>query len=183
MWTWKPIFLNLFKKHFSANNSFQKIFNKNTIKITYSCMKNISSIIASHNKWILRPKARKYSCKCRNKDSYPLQNKCLSLKVIYKATVINNGEDEKRVCFGSSDKTFKEWYRHHTQDFIHERYSKSTALSKYIWQLKRNNKISIFEWKFVRKVFYDAKSICCLFCLREKYFIINYPHEEILLNK
>ena len=31
--------------------------------------------------------------------------------------------------------------------------------------------------------FYDAKSNYCLFCLKEKYFIINYPQEMILLNK
>ena len=32
-------------------------------------------------------------------------------------------------------------------------------------------------------MFGDAKSNYCLLCLKEKYFIINYPHEEILLNK
>ena len=39
-------FLKLVKKHFPRNNIFHKIFNKNTIKISYSCMGNISSIIA-----------------------------------------------------------------------------------------------------------------------------------------
>ena len=29
----------------------------------------------------------------------------------------------------------------------------------------------------------DAKSNYCLLCLKEKYFIINYSHEDILLNK
>ena len=63
-------------------------------------------------------------------------------------------------------------------------YSKCTELSKYIWQLKRNKKIPSTEWKIVKKVFcVDAKSNYCLLCLKENYFIINYPHEEILLNK
>ena len=35
-------FLKLVKKHFPCNNSFHEIFNKNTIKISYSSMKNIS---------------------------------------------------------------------------------------------------------------------------------------------
>ena len=60
-------FLKLLKKHFPRSNTFHKIFNKNTIKISYSCMRNISSIIASHNKPIFRPKVEKYGCKCRNK--------------------------------------------------------------------------------------------------------------------
>ena len=44
-------------------------------------------------------------------------------------------------------------------------------------------KIPSIESKIVRKVFGDAKSSYYLLCLKEKYFIINYPHEEILLNK
>ena len=146
-------------------------------------MRNISSIIASHNKSILRPKAKEYGCNCRNKESCSLQNQCLPPKVIYEATVVNDTDDEKRVYFGASETTFKDRYRNHTRDFNHERYSKCTELSKYIWQLKRNKKIPSIEWKIVRKVFSDAKSNYCLLCLKEKYFIINYPHEEILLNK
>ena len=38
----------LVKEHFPRYNFFHKIFNKNTIKISYSSMRNISSITASH---------------------------------------------------------------------------------------------------------------------------------------
>ena len=92
----KP-FLKLVKKHFLCNNIFYKIFNKNTVKISYSCLRNIPSIIASHNKSILRPKAKEHGCNCRNKESYPLQNQCLTPNVIYEATVVNNSGNEKRV--------------------------------------------------------------------------------------
>ena len=70
-------------------------------------MKNISSIIASHIKSILLPKAKEYSCNCRNKESYPLQNQCLTPKVIYEAAVVTNSDDKKRVYFGASDTTSK----------------------------------------------------------------------------
>ena len=177
-------FLKLVKKHFPCNNSFHKIFNRNTIKISYSCMRNISSIIASHNKSILCPKAKEYGCNCRNKESCPLQNQCLTPKTIYEATVVNSSDDVKQVYFGALDTTFKDRYRNHTWDFNHEcYYFKCTELSKYIWQLKRNKKIPSIEWKIDRKVFSDAKSSYCLLCLKEKYSIINYPHKEILLNK
>ena len=119
-------FLKLVKKHFPRNNSFHKIFNKSTIKIRYSRMRNISSVIASHNKSILRPKTKEYGCNCRNKESCLLQNQCLTPKVIYEATVVNNSDDEKRVYFGASDTPFKERYCNHTRDFNHERYSKCT---------------------------------------------------------
>ena len=48
---------------------------------------------------------------------------------------------------------------------------------------KETKKIPSTEWKIVRIVFCDAKSNYCLLCLKEKYFIINYPHADILLNK
>ena len=68
----------------------------------------ISSIIASHNKSVLRPKAKEYGCNCRNKVECPLQNQCLKAKVIHEVTVVNNTDDEKRVYFGASDTIFKQ---------------------------------------------------------------------------
>ena len=112
-----------------------------------------------------------------------MQNQCLTPKVIHEATVVNNTDDEKRVYFGASDTIFKQRYHNHIRDCNHERYSKCTELWKYIWQLKRNKKITSIEWKIVRKAICDAKSNYCLLCLKEKFFITNYPHENILLNK
>ena len=65
-------FLKLIKKHLSRNNSFHKILSNCTIKIGYSCMRNISSIIASHNIPALHPIAKEYGCNCRNNESCPL---------------------------------------------------------------------------------------------------------------
>ena len=39
-------FLHLLVKHFPTNNKMQKIFNKNTVKVSYRCMKNMDSIIS-----------------------------------------------------------------------------------------------------------------------------------------
>ena len=49
-------FLQLLSKHFPKDHQMHKIFNKNTIKVSYSCMNNISSILSNHNKNILDPK-------------------------------------------------------------------------------------------------------------------------------
>ncbi len=43
-------FLNLLDKHFNSNHKFYKICNRNNIKISYSCMPNMESIISNHNK-------------------------------------------------------------------------------------------------------------------------------------
>ena len=49
------IFLQLLEKHFPRHNDLHKIFNKNSVTVTYSCMGSVSSIIASHNHKVLRP--------------------------------------------------------------------------------------------------------------------------------
>ena len=46
-------FLALVDKHFPKNHKLRKIFNRNTIKISYSCMNNTKQIIDNHNKRIL----------------------------------------------------------------------------------------------------------------------------------
>ena len=97
--------------------------------------------------------------------------------------MLNSSDDQRRVYFGASDTTFKERHCNHIRHFNHERYSKCTELSKYIWQLKRNKEIPSIGWKTVRKVFCDGKSNYCLLNLKEKCFIINYPHEDNLLKK
>ena len=79
--------------------------------------------------------------------------------------------------------TLKERNCNYKRDFNHERYSKCTELLKYIWQLKRNKKIPSIEWRIFRKEFCDAKSNYCLLYLNGKYFIINYSHKDMLLNK
>ena len=92
------IFLKLIKKHFLKGNSLNKIFNKNTIKVSYSCMANISSILSLHKKNILNPVSNtEYGCNCRSKESWPQQNKFLAPKIVYRADVKNLTNHEKKV--------------------------------------------------------------------------------------
>ena len=46
-------FLALVDKHFPKDHKLRKIFNRNSIKISYSCMTNTKQIIDNHNKRIL----------------------------------------------------------------------------------------------------------------------------------
>ena len=43
-------FLQLVAKHFPRTHKLHKIFNRNTIKVSYSCMNNMSKIIKGHIK-------------------------------------------------------------------------------------------------------------------------------------
>ena len=46
-------FFKLLQKHFPPTHPMYTIFNKNKIKISYSCFPNMGSIISLHNKHIL----------------------------------------------------------------------------------------------------------------------------------
>ena len=46
-------FLKLINKHFPPQHKLHKILNRNSIKISYSCMPNMKAIITGHNKKLL----------------------------------------------------------------------------------------------------------------------------------
>ena len=85
----------------------QKIFNKNTTKASYSCMKSMDSIISGHTHNILNPS---FGCNCRKKGSCPLNGECLTPKVIYRVDVSNEANSDQKFCFGLAETTFKERY-------------------------------------------------------------------------
>ena len=79
-------FLNLINKHFPLHHKFSKIFNRNNMKISYSCMPNMKSRINIHNKKVkkAKPSAQARTSNCINKSKCPLNNRCLSNNVLYK---------------------------------------------------------------------------------------------------
>ena len=50
-------FLKLISKHFPPQHRLHKILNRNSIKISYSCMPNMQTIITGHNKKLLEKKS------------------------------------------------------------------------------------------------------------------------------
>ena len=67
-------FLQVIKKHFPQEHKFQKIFNKNTLKFSYSCIANIKTKINVHNRDILRNTQSKNAkqCNCQQKENCPM---------------------------------------------------------------------------------------------------------------
>ena len=55
------IFLNLIEKQFPRSSKLHKIFNKNIIKVSYSCTQTMSQIIKAHNKEINQKKHKRRS--------------------------------------------------------------------------------------------------------------------------
>ena len=56
-------FISLIDKHFPIEHKLRKLLNRDTIKLSYSCMNNMEHIIKNHNKRILRePETQTKTC-------------------------------------------------------------------------------------------------------------------------
>ena len=166
------LFLELIDKHFHSGNPLHKLFNRKTVKVSYSCMQNMGSIIAAHNAKILSakppPAAPAKLCNCTGK-SLPcvLNGKCLTQSIVYKATVTAPGTPCK-VYFGLTADTFKKRYGVHKQSFKHKDRN-PTALSIYVWELKSRGKTASIEWEIASKAIpYQCGTRKCDLCNVEK---------------
>ena len=129
---------------------WHKILNRNLIKVSYSCMRKVKSIINSHNHKILQSQ-RSISTKtssCITKIACPLSNHFLLRNIFYQAIVSSeNPELKEKVSFGISETPFKLRYPNHLNSFHTVRYKNDTELSKEIWNFKEktNSTYSIVE--------------------------------------
>ena len=91
-------------------------------------MSNIESEIAKSNLKVIEesnnPKENKTTCNCRIKTLCPIDSKCLSKSVIYKATITYNN---KKLHF--TGRNFKSRYNEHKHSFRNKDLKQSTKLS------------------------------------------------------
>ena len=147
-------------------------------------MSNMSPILSSHNLNVINSyKTQTYGCNCKKKESYPLQNQCLTPKIIYRADVENDINSETKFYFGLTETPFKEEFGILTRDFKHKTYPKSTELSKRISNLKETEINQIVKWSIVERIYCNTKINYCKLCLLEKSYIIDFIDDNRLLNK
>ena len=184
-------FLKLVDHHFPKNNPLNKIFNRNTLKVSYKCTPNLANHISSHNSKILRQTETpvvERTCNCRTKANCPLDGNCQESNLIYQATVSHDGGTEE-TYIGLTSHPFKSRHANHKKSFKYQKYEKETELSKHIWEIKKREARKMrtvnfnIKWKklTVAKPFNPVTNICNL-CTAEKYLIIFKP-ELGTLNK
>lgn len=170
-------FFGLLDKHFPKKHRFHKLLNRNTVKMSYSCMPNVEAILQRHNKNILSNKAIDHNqkrCNCRDKSSCPLKGECLVSSVVYEATV-TTAEDKHRYI-GLTEGTFKTRFNGHKQSFNNDKYRTSTELSKKIGELKDTNKNFTVDWAIIQTAkAYRGGCKTCDLCLSEKLHILKNP--------
>lgn len=81
--------LKLIKKHFTNSCLSRKLFNKNNLKVSYSCTSNMEKQIVNHNRKLLEEGDNKEvrKCNCRVKEEYSLNGVCLIKNIVYEAYI------------------------------------------------------------------------------------------------
>ena len=179
------LFLKFIDQNFPNNNPLSAIINRKTVKISYSVTNNIGKIMQTHNKKIIKNETLESTstrpCNCRNKQLCPVESKCCTKCVIYKATV--NQENKKAEYIGNTEGEFKLRYNQHTHSFRDQSKKSATTLSHYIWHHKLNPTPPI-KWQILKKCAkYQPGQGPCDLCLSEKLFIVKNLTNPKNLNK
>ena len=184
------LYAEIINKAFPKNHPYlNKLFNKNNMKMSYSCAPNMDRIVSSHNKKLLavddaeQLQPKKCSCPKAEKMNCPLDNECLSTEIVYQADVSSNDGAMKHYI-GLTAPTFKQRLYGHRKTFKNREYEHSTTLSTYIWQLKDKNIQYSIKWKILKKSkAYSPTTQKCHLCLDEKLLILKNYKNPAFLNK
>ena len=111
----------------------------------------------------------------------PLDGKCLTESLVYKATVSSVEGDKTYI--GQAASTFKLRYNNHKNSFTNSKKKHSTALSTYVWNLSRREVDYNINWSIASTPRpYKGGQKTCDLCLMEKTFIAR-SEKGISLNK
>ena len=114
-------FLKILDNEFPVGHILHKIFNRNTVKISYCCMSNIKQNIDGHNKSILTPKPVKEAqvniCNCRKPIECPIPKNCQTESIVYQATVSTSDKRPPETYVGLTENKFKLRYANHKTSF------------------------------------------------------------------
>ena len=148
-------------------------------------MKDMSSIISAHNRYVLRDEtaeSERRRCNCPRRVTCPLGGKCLDTNIVYEGEVINLTDNDVRPYVGLTSGQWKDRYAVHKQGIKHRKHSKACELTKHVWHLKDSGKEFSIRWKILEHVRGRSVGGECKLCVAEKLRIITHPQRGILLN-
>ena len=183
-------FLHLVNKHFPQHNRLNKILNRKTLKVSYSCMPSIASHISSHNINTLNKFRNsgdtQQTCNCNNPERCPLNGECLTRASVYKGKIRTPSGEIDRRYLGVAEPEFKGRWQDHMTSCNYVKYKNKTKLSQEFWTLKEEghdlDRYRDVSFEIVKKsVPYKAGGKKCNLCLWEKLLIMQ--NEEEVINK
>ena len=177
-------FLKIVDMCFPKGHILHKIFNRNTIKVSYSCTQNLEAIIAAKNSKLLASPTNvdEKMCSCSRNSTCPLEGKCLTKNLVYQTTV-EQRDGETNTYIGLTSTTFKARLGVHKNSFKDPE-ANQTSLSTHIWDLKKRKIEYSVTWKIVDRANpYSPVSGKCQLCIKEKFYILFHPEMASLNSK
>ena len=105
-------FLGLINRHLPKSHRLHKIFSRNTVKVSYSCMQNMSKIYKGHNSKITSaPRNGLTLCNCRVKGKCHMDGKWQTMEAVYDCRVTS--AEPRKIYFGLAEGKWKERYYNH----------------------------------------------------------------------
>ena len=181
-------FLKLIDTSFPTSNPLHKLFTRQTVKLSYNCMPSMAKAVARHNMQILskdqRDTVQQPGCNCQGGPAVcPVQGKCQTKSVVYRATVTDTGSGQVETYTGVTGNTFKERYNGHKSDIRHRKDRHKTCLANPIWDMKDEGRNYEIQWDLVEQApTFNPTTRKCRVCLKEKNQIL-YNHIGSTLNK
>ena len=177
-------FLSSIDKHFPPHYKLHELFNRKDVKISYSCLPNIKSIINTYNRKIIYPSPTigRRTCNCINISQCPLQQRCLSNNILYQASITPLGDNsEIKVYYGICEITFKLGDANHKKSSSHKNHKSDTELSNKFWRIKDNKPNANITWEILgRHQAYYTSSKRYSLCLNEKLKIVLHRGSNML---
>ena len=177
------LFLKLVKKHFHVRHPFYKILNPKCLKLSYSCLPNVKSMITSNNRKVINgdDKLETKRCNCQKSRTCPVNGKCQLDKVVYKADIVNV-KGETRTYIGSTGNTFKERHKTHKATLKEKDHPRSTAMSRHYWKTKTEDKKEPqVKWEIINQTRATvSERFGCMVCNLEKIAIAKADKDQTL---
>ena len=180
-------FLTLLDTSFPPSNPLHKLFTRQTVKISYKRMPNMSQAVSGHNAKLLREDRQAEvppGCNCRGgPDTCPVSAKCLTDCVVYEATVTETHSGKKETYTGVTSRQFKQRLYEHNADMRKSDSRIKSGLSSHVWDLKDRGVRHEVSWRLKeRSTAFNPTTKQCRICLKEKFHILYKP-DGASLNK
>ena len=180
-------FLTLLDTSFPPSNPLHKLFTRQTVKISYKRMPNMSQAVSGHNAKLLREDRQAEEtpgCNCRGgPDTCPVGGKCLTDCVVYEATVTETHSGKKETYTGVTSRKFKQRWYEHNADMRKESSRIKSGLSSHVWDLKDKGLSYDVSWRLKdRSTAFSPITKKCRICLKEKFHIL-YKQDGASLNR
>ena len=172
--------LAIIKKRFPQNHPLSKIFNKNTVKVSYRCMPNLKSQKDKHNRKILNRGAADQNepgCNCQKsrKKDCPIPGQCATPFVVYRACVRRHDTLAVDTYTWLTGNPFKKRFTKHKSD-INTGKNTASKLSSHCCYLKDRDIQYDVNWSIGLKApTYNPRKRFCRLCVTEAYHIIFTP--------